>query len=120
MLLLDTNVLIYLLGGNRAVANLIKDKLWYISFINEIEILSKPELTLIQTKATQALLNECIVIEMSASIKERTIDNCKKHKLKLADSIILSTAQEIEAPLITADHIFKRVAHQHPIIIIQP
>lgn len=105
MLLLDTNVLIYLLDGNRAIADLIKDKLWYVSFINEIEILSKPDLTAAQIKATQALLNECIIIEMSASIKERTIENCKKHKLKLADSIIFSTAQEIEAPLITADQI---------------
>lgn len=58
MLLLDTNVLIYLLDGKRAVANLIKDKLWYISFINEIELLSKPDLSAAQTKATQALLNE--------------------------------------------------------------
>ena len=41
-ILLDTNILIYLLQGNRSIRELVEDGVWYISFITEMELLVKP------------------------------------------------------------------------------
>ena len=111
-ILLDTNILIYLLEGNISVKEMIENRQWFISFISEMELQLKPKTTLVEEKAIQAILNECFIIEMNSSIKRQAIANAKKYKLKLADSIILATAQTNNFPVISADTVFKKIAQQ--------
>jgi predicted nucleic acid-binding protein len=109
-LLLDTNVLIYILEGNASVKEILEDKKWFISFISEMELQMKPDMTSLEMKAIQSLLNECVSIEMNNTIKLKAIVNAREYKLKLADSIILATAQTNGFSLITADAVFKKIA----------
>jgi predicted nucleic acid-binding protein len=108
-ILLDTNILIYLLQGDEELREILEDKIWYISFITEIELLLKPNISDAETKAIKALIQECFVIEMNGVIKEMTISTGQKHKLKPADSIIYASASYLSIPFITADRIFKRL-----------
>jgi predicted nucleic acid-binding protein len=109
-ILLDTNILIYLLQGSRTVKELLEDKLWLISYISEMELLAKPEITDQEQKAIEWLLSECTIIEMNGVIKSKAISNARSFKLKLADSIVLATAQVNGIPLLTADSVFKKLA----------
>ncbi|MEO8149728.1 MAG: PIN domain-containing protein [Bacteroidia bacterium] len=111
-ILLDTNILIYLLQGNASLKEILEDKTWFISFITEMEIQMKPDLSNSELKAIRSLLDECIIMEMNNLIKSKAINSAINFKLKLADSIIFATAQIQNMPLITADSVFKKIAEQ--------
>jgi predicted nucleic acid-binding protein len=120
-ILLDTNILIYLLKGEFALKEILENKTWIISFITEMEIQMKDGLSPTESKAISAILDECIVIEMNNTIKQRAISNAKKHKLKLADSIILATAQEYQITMLTADKTFRKIAEkQNDVLLYLP
>ncbi len=109
-ILLDTNILIYILQGKISVKEILDEKNWYISFISEMELQIKPGLTSKEIKSINSLLNECTIIEMNANIKSRAISNVLEYKLKLADGIILATSQTNNFFLLTADSVFKKIA----------
>jgi predicted nucleic acid-binding protein len=108
-LLLDTNILIYILQGHQGVRELVEESIWHISFISEMELLMKPNITLEESISIKALLAECHIIEMNQAIKEQAIQNNQDYRLKLADSIILASAQTFGIPFITADIEFRKV-----------
>ncbi len=109
-ILLDTNILIYLLQGDKTVREMLEEKTWYISFVNEMELLMKPNVEALELKAIEALLKECIIIEMNSSVKKQAILNGRRFRMKLADSIVLAAAQINNIPLLTADAEFKKAA----------
>jgi len=108
-LLLDTNILIYMLQGHETVRELVEDSFWHISFITEMELLMKPNITPKESLSIKALLSECRIIEMNQAIKEQAISNTHSYRLKLADSIILASAQTYGMSLLTADIEFRKV-----------
>ena len=119
--MLDTNILIYLLSGNNAVRELVDGSTWFISFISEIELLMKSDLTETEQQSIHALIRECHVIEMNQAIKELAIVNGQKHRLKLADSIILASSQSYQIPLLTADLEFNKAnSSDSDILIFKP
>ncbi len=61
-ILLDTNILIYLLQGNVSIKEMIEGKTWFISYISEMELQVKPDLTPIELKAVHSLLDECLIL----------------------------------------------------------
>ena len=115
---LDTNILIYLLQGDEDIREILEDKIWYVSFISEMELLLKPNLTEIENKAIKALLKECFIVEMNPAIKELAIATGQKHKLKIADSIIYASASIIMTPFLTADKVFKRLSDNDTRVLI--
>ncbi len=120
-LVLDTNILIYMLQGQEAVRELVEDSDWYISFISEMELLMKPGITPSETKSIKALLDECRIVEMNQAIKETAIRNSQVFRLKLADSIILATAQTYGMPMLTADIEFRKVeSSEVEVLIFRP
>jgi len=106
---LDTNILIYLLEGDEELREILEDKIWYISFLTEIELLLKPNISDTETKAIKALIQECFVIEMNSAIKEIAIISGQKHRLKPVDCIIYASASYLAIPFVTADKVFKRL-----------
>ena len=44
-LLLDTNIILYLLGGDQTLARILEDKNPYLSFISELELYGFKKLT---------------------------------------------------------------------------
>jgi predicted nucleic acid-binding protein len=55
-------------------------------------------------------INSVYVIDIDQEVKRNTIAIRKNHKLKLHDSLIAASAIKSNAPLITADKAFKKVA----------
>ena len=108
-LFLDSNILLYLLQGDKTLAEVLDNKQIYVSFITQLELLSFPGLTKKESKVISDLLKECVIIDINAEIKNLTVSYRKSYKLKLPDSIIAATSLYLDLPLITADADFKRI-----------
>ena len=108
-LIADTNILLYLLNGDKTLAKILNNKKVYISFISELEIqcfknLSSKEKTLIDS-----LIDDCIIIDINDIIKQYTIEIRKNYSVKLPDAIIAATAEYMNIPLITSDSDFNKI-----------
>ena len=108
-LLCDTNILLYLLAGDKTISDLINHKKIFISFITEIELLTFKKLSSDEKKVIVELLSECTIIGLSEEIKRETINLRLSSKLKIPDSIIASTAKYLKIPLVSADKQFKQL-----------
>ncbi len=96
---LDTNSLIYALNGKVEIP--LYDYL--VSVITEIELLSYSKLSEKDEEVIKALLLNFQIITLTHEIKESTINIRKQYNLKLPDSIIVATAIENKAILVTSD-----------------
>ena len=108
-LLLDTNVILYLLAGDSTLAALINDKDVHISFISEIELLSFKKLSVPEEQSIKYFLADVIIVDLNPSIKKKTIAIRKEYGLKIPDSIIAATAAYLNIPILTADEDFKKI-----------
>ncbi len=106
--LLDTNILLYLIGKKIPVDALPEGE-FSVSFVTELEVLSYPSITPQEEHQLKRLLHDIPVIDITAEIKERTIDLRKKYKLRLPDAIIAATALQFDATLVTNDKGFSFV-----------
>jgi hypothetical protein len=118
-LLLDSNIVLYLLNGEETLVPLLEDKQLYLSFITQLELLSFPEISGSEINKIENFIQECIIIEMATLIKEYTINLRKKFYLKLPDSIIAATSLYINIPLVTADNGFKKLAEEVDLVFYQ-
>jgi predicted nucleic acid-binding protein len=108
-LLLDTNIVLYLLGGDSTLVSLLDDKKLYLSFISELEFLSYKGISQHELSVIKRFVKECIVVDITPDIKELCIDLRKKNQLKLPDAIIAATASFLNIPFVSADKIFTKV-----------
>ncbi len=109
-LLVDTNIVIYLLSGDKTVADLLDKKRIYISFITEIELLTFQKLNATEKEIIKKFISDCIVIGMNDEIKANTISMRVNNKLKIPDAIIAATSLYLKTPIVTADEQFKKVS----------
>jgi len=65
---LDTNILIYLLKGNKEITQLLQGREFVISFITELELLSFPAEEAEKEKILE-LLSECFIVDINREIK---------------------------------------------------
>ncbi len=100
--LLDTNIVLYLLGGKIEINNLPEGE-FILSFINELELLSYPEINKTEEEKIENFIKDIEVIGYDDDIKENTIRLRKEFKLKLPDAIVCATAYLNKASLITHD-----------------
>lgn len=108
-LIVDTNILIYVLKKDAQLAYLLDQKKIFVSYISELELLSFPKITPSETEITKELLTNCRIIPFADDIKENTISFRKKYNLSLPDAIIAATAQVFFIPLLTADKKFGKI-----------
>ena len=108
-LFLDTNIVLYLLGGDRTLIPLLEGQQLYVSFITQLELLSYKGLTESDSNKITEFLSECVVIDLNEPIKDIAIRLRKEYGLKLPDSIIISTAIYLNIPLISSDKEFSKV-----------
>jgi predicted nucleic acid-binding protein len=104
----DTNIILYLLGGDSTIAELLNGKQIYISFITQLELLSYPISTKKDLKIVQDFIDQCVIIDINEEIKEKIIELKRKYRFKLPDGIIIATAIYLDLPLISADQEFKK------------
>jgi len=104
--LLDTNIILYLLGGDKTLLPLLQNKQLFVSFITQLELLSFKGLKKSEILEIKKFLLECTIIDINSKIKEHTINIRIKNSLKLPDSIIIATALFLNIPLLSADNQF--------------
>jgi predicted nucleic acid-binding protein len=108
-LVLDTNILIYLSGGNKSVEEFLAGKQPVISFITEMELLSWPSLSPKDLKMVKMMIADCKVISLNDAIRDEAISIRRRTKLKLPDAIVAATAKFCGLTLVSADAHMKRV-----------
>ncbi len=101
LILLDTNIVLYFLGGR--LVNPLPSGQYFISVITEIELLSYPSLSLEEETQIIDFLNKITIIGIDSNIKNLTIAFRKQYKLRLPDAIIAATAKSLNATLFTND-----------------
>jgi len=108
-LLIDTNIALYLFQGDRTVATFLDKKQVYVSFVTELELLGFSYSKSKDRENIRAFLDQCVVIDINNSIKEKTVELRTAYKIKLPDAIVMATALHLGIPLATADQGFKQV-----------
>ncbi len=106
--MLDTNVVLYFLGG-RLVAPLPAGK-YFVSVITEIESLSYSPISASEEAQIRNFMANITVVAIEVKIKELTIALRKKYRLRLPDAIIAATAQSLNAILLTNDSTLAKLA----------
>jgi len=101
VILLDTNTVIYLQKGK--LKNPLPPDEYSISIITEIELLSFSGLSKNQAIWLNRFIEDIIVLPLDDSVKTKTIQLRKKHKIKTPDAIISATAIVNNATLLTND-----------------
>ncbi len=107
---IDTNVILYFLGGKLADP-LPDDGQISVSVISEIELLSYPSLTVKEEKLIKEFLSDIDVVNLTEDVKNKAIQLRRKYAVKLPDAIIASTALIYQAEFITNDKRLAKISH---------
>jgi predicted nucleic acid-binding protein len=63
--LIDSNIILYLLNGDRILSELLYQKKLYISFVSQLELLGYRGITLKEQGEVSKFIKECIVIDIN-------------------------------------------------------
>jgi predicted nucleic acid-binding protein len=106
--LLDTNAVLYLLGGRLAFP--LESGSYYTSVISEMELLSYSNLTADDEDRLQSFLESVTVVELTGDVKKAAIELRRRHGVKLPDAIVAASALVLGAELLTNDQQLLRIA----------
>jgi predicted nucleic acid-binding protein len=107
--LLDTNVVIYLLGGR--LRHSLPQGDFGVSVITEIELPSFPALSPDDDQVMRGFLDEVVRYPLTDAIRDQTISLRRQFRLKLPDALIAATALDAGATLLTNDQQLHIVPH---------
>ena len=107
--IIDTNIILYILNGNKELAELLDGKEIYVSFITELELLGYKGISDKDKILIRQFLNDCTVIDINEIIKISVLQIKQKHFVKLPDAIIAATSDFLDIPLISADKDFVKI-----------
>lgn len=108
-ILVDTNVLVYHLGGRKDATRALQGVEVHVSFVTEIELQSKPTLSEADLNHISAALANYRISDVNPAIKQLASRLRREHGLKFADALIAATALHLDLPLLTADGGFERL-----------
>ena len=103
---IDTNIAIGYIGNrlNNQLMDQIDDILnghYYLSVINEIELLGFTDLTVHEEAKFKLFIDHSILLPIDKRIIEKTIELKKKKKIKLPDAIIAATCIDYGLKILT-------------------
>lgn len=107
----DTSALVDYVKGVDAVAEALVGQEAHISIITEIEFLSWPGMSDERITEARAFLNEFSSNGIGDFIRDYSAWIKRTYKLKLPDAVIAATAKHLNAPLLTRDKGFNKIAH---------
>jgi len=99
--LLDTNAVLYLLGGR--LAEPLEADEYFVSVISEIELLSYPSLDEEAERQIRAFLWRIALVDLTAPIRNAAIQLRRQHTLKVPDAIVAASALVLDAQVFTND-----------------
>jgi len=106
---IDTNIAIYLLDGDRSLADILHNKRLYLSFITQLELLGYQSITTEYEQQIKNMLEHCIIVDINNQIKSEVINLKRKYSIKLPDCIVAATSIYMDTPLITSDKGFNKI-----------
>lgn len=109
-ILLDTNIALYVLNGDVILEQYLQGKVFYVYFINELELLGYKNITISEETKIELFLEDCAIIDVNEGIKEITKQIRRNYALKLPDAIVAATAIFLGVPLLSADKQFGQVS----------
>ncbi len=98
---LDTNVVLYHLGGK--LSRPLSGAQGSVSIVTQLELLSYPDITPAEESHIRSILNDLTVVGLGPEICQSTIYLRRAYRLKLPDAIICATALTLDATLLTND-----------------
>lgn len=98
---LDTNVILYFLGGR--LAEPLPAGPYAISVISELELLAYPGLAPSEEQRVRAFLADIAVTDLTQAVRDHAVNLRKRYGLKLPDAIVAATALALDATLLTND-----------------
>lgn len=107
--IVDSNLLIYLLNGDERVADFLDGLECVVSAISELELFAKKDIRKQEITNIEDLINGCILAEVLPEIRVIAKKLIIQHKLRLPDAIIAATAIHYDLPFLTADKHFVNV-----------
>lgn len=108
-LLVDTNIIIYLVSGDQTVSEILEAKSVYLSFITKIELFAFKQLKRQEDEVIKSIIDNSNIIYADYKITEAAINFRRKYNLKLPDAVIAASAETHGLPLVTADTGFARL-----------
>ncbi len=102
-IILDTNIVLYLLSGDETIADFLNDKTVFLSFISELELLGYNGISAVELSKIEGLLADSTIIDINSEIKKIVIEIRKSKKVKLPDAIIAATSHYLDIPFMTSD-----------------
>ena len=107
---LETNIVLYLLSGDDTIADFLNDKIVFLSFVTELELLGYKEISPEELSKVEDLLADSTIIDINSEIKKIVIELRRSYKIKLPDAIIAATSHYINIPFMTADKDFSKLS----------
>lgn len=117
--LLDTNIVLYVLNGDEQIAELIQGSDVYLSVITRVELFSKGKMDEEEKDAIAKFIADGKLVQFGPEIQERTIALRQRFKLKLPDAAIAATASYLGVQLITSDTTFSKLADEIAVLIVE-
>lgn len=108
-IVLDTNIILYLLNGDDELASILNKMQLFVSIISEIELLGYQEISAEDKIKIKYFLSECTVVPLNDEIKNICIELKQASKVKTPDAIVAATSIFYQIPLITSDKGFEKI-----------
>ncbi len=109
---IDTNILLYILAGDEKAHGLVKGRDVVLSAMVRMEAMVYHGAVPGHLDMVQRFIDRCALEEIHRGIQDRAVAIRTDHKLKLPDAIIAATAVHLGLPLISADTIFSRISSE--------
>ncbi len=109
-LVVDTNIIIFHLSGDRTLERLLEGKELLISFVSDIRNQKSEESEPPRTESISHFTDHVEIIHSTTPICREAATLRRAYGLKTPDAIIASTAICLQLPLITADQRFYSLA----------
>jgi predicted nucleic acid-binding protein len=114
---IDTNILLYILGGDKTANALLKGHDVVASTMVRMEALVYHGDDMDHLQQVHRFLDRCQLEEIHRSIQDLAVDLRLRHRLKLPDAVIGATAIHLGIPLITADKIFSKLKPECEVVL---
>ncbi len=102
MILLDTNIFIYLANGTLGLKKLKDDDLAFAS-ITKVEALGYAQITVAEQSYLEELLKECEQLDLNENVMQQAIRLRQQTRMSLGDAIIAATALAYDCEIWTAN-----------------
>jgi predicted nucleic acid-binding protein len=114
---IDTNILLYILGGDKAAHQLVKGRDVVASAMVRMEAMVYHGKDEDHLGRVHTFLGRCEVVEIHRSVQDLAVELRLRYKLKLPDAIIAATAVHLRVPLITADKNFAKLNPEFEVVV---